>query len=83
MQQHVIAGRNLTADDADMIFISKGLADAMGVQVGDRITLTGSATREQMRRRTMTVVGIYDVELPDVESARFICRWAKRKSFMT
>ena len=67
MQQNVIAGRNLTADDADMIFIGKGLADAMGVQVGERFTLTGRATHEQMRRRTMTVVGIYDVGLPDIE----------------
>ena len=66
-EQNVIAGRALTSDDADMIFIGKGLADAMGVQVGDRITLTGRSTHEQMRRRTMTVVGIYDLGMPDIE----------------
>ncbi len=66
-EQHVIAGRTLTSDDADMIFIGKGLAEAMGVQVGDRITLTGRSTHEQMRRRTMTVVGIYDLGMPDIE----------------
>lgn len=65
--QHVIAGRYLTSNDADAIFIGKGLADAMGVQVGDRITLTGQATHQQMRRRTMTVVGTYDLGLPDIE----------------
>ena len=65
--QNVIAGRYLTADDADMMFIGKGLADAMGVQVGDRITLTGRATHEQMRQRTMTVAGIYDLGMPDIE----------------
>jgi len=66
-EQHVVAGRNLTADDGDVIFIGKGLADAMGVQVGDRITLTGRSKHEQMRRRTMTVAGIYDLGMADIE----------------
>jgi ABC-type lipoprotein release transport system permease subunit len=65
--QNVIAGRALAADDGDAIFIGKGLADAMDVSVGDRITLTGQATHEQMRRRTMNVVGIYDLDMPDIE----------------
>ena len=65
--QHVVTGRYLTATDADQIFIGKGLADAMGVGVGDRIALTGRATHEQMRQRSMTVVGIYDLGMPDIE----------------
>jgi len=65
--QNVIAGRALTADDGDSVFIGKGLADAMGVGVGDRITLTGRSAHEQMRRRTMTVVGVYDLGMADIE----------------
>jgi ABC-type lipoprotein release transport system permease subunit len=65
--QHVIAGRYLAAEDKDMIFIGKGLADAMGVWVGDRITLVGRATHEQMRQRTMTVAGIYDLGMSEIE----------------
>lgn len=65
--QHVIAGRYLTSDDTDSIFIGKGLADSMGVGVGDRITLTGRSTHEQMRKRTVTVIGIYDLDMPDIE----------------
>jgi ABC-type lipoprotein release transport system permease subunit len=65
--QTVIAGRYLRAEDEDMVFIGKGLADAMGVTVGDRITLAGRATHNQMRQRTMTVLGIYDVGLRDIE----------------
>ncbi len=65
--QNVTAGRFLTAEDQDMIFIGQGLADAMEIQVGDRITLVGRATHEQMRQRTMTVAGIYDVGLRDIE----------------
>jgi putative ABC transport system permease protein len=65
--QHVVAGRYLTAADADMIFIGKGLADAMGVKVGDRITMTGRGLHEQMRQRTMTVAGIFDLGMADIE----------------
>jgi ABC-type lipoprotein release transport system permease subunit len=65
--QHVIAGRYLTSDDKDMIFIGKGLADAMDVTVGNRITLVGRSTHEQTRRRTMTVVGVYDLGMPEFE----------------
>lgn len=65
--QNVVAGRYLSAEDRDVIFIGKGLADAMSVQVGERITLAGRSTHEQMRRRTMTVAGIYDLGMPDVE----------------
>src|SRR5512132_3714921 len=50
--QNVKEGRNLTSDDLDNILIGKGLADAMGVKVGDRITLVGSSQHEQMRQRT-------------------------------
>jgi ABC-type lipoprotein release transport system permease subunit len=65
--QNVSAGRYLTSDDQDMIFIGQGLADAMEIQVGDRITLVGRATHDQMRQRTMTVVGIYDVGMREIE----------------
>ncbi|MGB8213039.1 MAG: FtsX-like permease family protein [Anaerolineales bacterium] len=65
--QNVKAGRNLTSADGDNILIGKGLADAMSVQVGDRVTLVGRAQHEQMRQRTMTVVGIYDLGMADLE----------------
>lgn len=65
--KHVVDGRYLTSSDADVIFIGKGLADAMSVKVGDRVSVTGQALHEQMRLRTMTVVGIYDLGMPDIE----------------
>jgi putative ABC transport system permease protein len=65
--QHVTDGRNLTSQDGDSILIGRGLADAMSVQVGDRVTLVGRSQHEQMRQRTMTVVGIFDLGLADIE----------------
>jgi ABC-type lipoprotein release transport system permease subunit len=60
-------GRNLASDDLDNILIGKGLADAMGVKVGDRVTLVGRSQHEQMRQRTMTVIGIFDLGMADIE----------------
>jgi ABC-type lipoprotein release transport system permease subunit len=68
--QHVVAGRYLTAADADVVFIGKGLADAMSVKVGDRLTLAGRAAHQQIRNRTLTVAGIYDLGMPDIEKGR-------------
>jgi putative ABC transport system permease protein len=66
---NISKGRYLTPDDGDFIVIGQGLATAMNVDVGDRITMVGNAVHEQTRQRTMTIVGIYDVGVPTVEKA--------------
>lgn len=65
--QYVTTGRNLVSDDVDNILIGKGLADAMDVTVGDRITMVGRSQNKEMRQRTMTIVGIYDLGMADIE----------------
>ena len=65
--QYVTDGRNLTSDDTDSLLIGKGLADAMNVKVGDRITMVGRSQHKEMRQRTMTIVGIYDLGMADIE----------------
>lgn len=65
--QNVKEGRNLASDDLDSILIGKGLADAMGVGLGNRVTLVGRSQHKQMRQRTMTIVGIYDLGMADIE----------------
>ena len=42
INENMQEGRWLAPDDLDSILIGRGLADAMGVQVGDRITMVGS-----------------------------------------
>jgi ABC-type lipoprotein release transport system permease subunit len=65
--QKVSAGRYLAAGDTDMVYIGQGLATAMNVAVGDRFTLAGRGAHQQMRSRTMTVAGIYNLGMPDIE----------------
>jgi len=65
--QNVKNGRNLTSADLDSVLIGKGLADAMSVNVGDRITMVGSSQHQQMRQRAMTIVGIFDLGMADIE----------------
>jgi ABC-type lipoprotein release transport system permease subunit len=65
--ENVQSGRFLASDDGDSILLGRGLADAMGLQVGDRMTLVGSDIHKQNRQRTVTVIGIFDLGLPDTE----------------
>jgi ABC-type lipoprotein release transport system permease subunit len=63
----IVQGRYLATGDEDVLLIGQALARNLEVTVGDRVTMVGRATHEQMRRRTMTVAGIYDMGIPDVE----------------
>ncbi|MBC7877204.1 MAG: ABC transporter permease [Anaerolineales bacterium] len=65
--EHIVDGRYLESTDEDSILIGKGLADALALEVGDRITMVGSDIHKQNRQRTMTVIGIYDIGIPSME----------------
>ncbi len=71
--EHVTQGRFLADGDRDAILIGQTLADYLHVAVGDRVVLLGRSRNELMRQHTMTVIGIYDLNTPEVEkSAVFI-----------
>jgi ABC-type lipoprotein release transport system permease subunit len=72
--ENMAAGSFLSDGEQDSLFIGQGLADLLNVGVGDRVALVGRSKNETMRQRTMTVVGIYDLHMPDVE---------KRMAFIT
>ena len=65
--ENVVEGRYLEGADEDVILIGQSLAERLELTLGDRVTLVGRATHEQMRRRTMTIIGIYDLGIRDVE----------------
>jgi ABC-type lipoprotein release transport system permease subunit len=65
--ENVMAGRFLLPEDGDAVLIGMGLADLLGVTVGDRVTLVGRSTQDVMRQRTMTVVGVYDLGMAEAE----------------
>jgi ABC-type lipoprotein release transport system permease subunit len=67
--EHIVNGRYLQPSDEDSILIGQGLANALSIQVGDRLTMVGSDIHKQNRQRTMTVVGIYDIGIPTIEKS--------------
>jgi len=54
-------------EDLDAVFVGKSLADLLDVTVGHQVTLLGKAKHEQMRQRTMTIVGVYDIGVGEIE----------------
>jgi ABC-type lipoprotein release transport system permease subunit len=65
--KNIVQGRYLAANDEDVLLIGQALAKNLEVTVGDRVTMVGRATHEQMRRRTMTIAGIFDMGIPEME----------------
>jgi len=65
--EHIVEGRYVEPEDEDSVLIGKGLAEALAIKVGDRVTMVGSDIHKQNRQRTMTVIGIYDIGIPSME----------------
>lgn len=65
--ENIVQGRWLKANDEDVLLIGQKMADSLEVGIGDRVTLVGRATHQQMRNRTMTIIGIYELGMPDIE----------------
>lgn len=65
--ESVVEGRFLLADDRDAVLLGRALADRLEVGVGDKVRVLGRRKDEAMRQHTMTVVGIYDLGMPEVE----------------
>jgi ABC-type lipoprotein release transport system permease subunit len=67
--ENVTEGRFLLEGEGDALLIGRGLADLLDIGVADRVTLTGRSRNERMRQHTMTIVGIYDLGMPEVEKS--------------
>jgi ABC-type lipoprotein release transport system permease subunit len=78
--EKVAEGRYLQGNDQDVLLIGDALAKRLEVGVGDRVTLVGRATHEQMRRRTMTIVGIYDLDIKDIEEVQVFVSLAEAQT---
>jgi ABC-type lipoprotein release transport system permease subunit len=65
--ENITVGRFLTPEDGDNILIGQALADHLNVSVGDRVSLLGQRKDGSMRQRSMTIAGIFDLGLGDVE----------------
>jgi ABC-type lipoprotein release transport system permease subunit len=78
--EHIVDGRYLESTDEDSILIGKGLAEALDLKVGDRITMVGSDIHKQNRQRTMTVIGIYDIGIPSMEKSNLYISLAEAQT---
>lgn len=78
--EHIATGRFLQPDDADALVIGRKLADLLKVNAGDRVILVGRRKNETTRQRTMTIVGIYDLKIPDAEKGTVFMTLAEAQS---
>ncbi len=67
--ESIVQGRFLSPADHDAILIGQGLADRLQVGVGDSVSLLGRRKNETLRQHSMTVVGVYNLGMPDIEKS--------------
>ena len=79
---NISKGEYVAPGDGDVIVIGQGLATAMDIDVGDRITMVTNSKNEQERQRTVTVKGIYDVGVPNVEKATIYVSLAEAQALV-
>ncbi|MCB0205731.1 MAG: ABC transporter permease [Anaerolineales bacterium] len=65
--ENITQGRFLEDGEGDVVVIGQELARLLDAGVGDRVTLLGRGKNDQMRQRTMTIVGIYSLGVPEAE----------------
>jgi ABC-type lipoprotein release transport system permease subunit len=65
--ENISRGRYLQDGDEDAILIGQGLADLLGVSIGDRVNLIGRRKDESVRQHSMNIVGIYDLGMAEAE----------------
>jgi putative ABC transport system permease protein len=80
--ENIVQGRYLAASDEDVLLIGQALAKNLEVTIGDRVTMVGRATHEQMRRRTMTVAGVYDMGIPELEKSMVYVSLAEAQTLL-
>ena len=80
--EHITDGRYVEATDEDSVLIGMGLAKALSIKVGDRITVVASDIHKQNRQRTMTVIGIYDIGIPSMEKGAAYISLAEAQSLI-
>ena len=78
--ENVMEGRFLREGEGDAIFIGRGLAELLDAGVGDRVNLLGRSKHEEMRQRTMTIVGIYNLGMPELEKGTVFMTLAEAQS---
>ncbi len=61
------AGRYLSAGDTDTMVLGSALARNLGVEIGDRVTLLGSAADRSVAADSLQVVGLFDTGIPQVD----------------
>ncbi|KAA3657983.1 MAG: ABC transporter permease [Chloroflexi bacterium] len=65
--ENISNGRFLSNEDGDAVILGRGLADLLEVGVGDRVMVVGRRLNESMRQRNMTIVGIYNLGMEEIE----------------
>jgi ABC-type lipoprotein release transport system permease subunit len=77
ISNRIAAGRYLSASDSDAAILGDVLARNLGVQVGDRVTLLGSAKGGSVAADVLRAAGLYHSGIPDLDRSILVMPLAR------
>ena len=77
----IVAGEYLTADDRGKILIGKRLADDMGIEAGQRVSLAMGSADGQVNEDIFTVAGLFNTGILNYDRSTVIMPLAQAQGF--
>ncbi len=81
IRQGIAAGQYLSGDDRRAILVGRGLADQMGIAVGQRVSLASSGAGGEGQEGIFTVAGLVDTGFPSIDQNRVLMTLEQAQGF--
>ena len=81
IREGIVAGEYLQNDDRGKILVGSMLADQMGINIGQRVSLAASNANGQGQEDVFTVVGLVDTGFPSIDQHRVILPMEQAQSY--
>lgn len=80
IREGIVAGSFLQPDMRGAVLLGRGLADNMGIRVGDDVSIATSNASGQGLEGVFTVVGLFDTGFPSLDQGRVIMPLAQAQA---
>lgn len=81
VQEGIVAGTYLNGTDRRQILLGHSLANRMGIQVGDRVSLAASNASGEGQEGIFTVAGLVDTGFPSIDQGRILMPLEEAQTF--
>lgn len=79
-RQGMLSGEFLTADDREGILVGRPLAEKLGLNTGDQVTLLANTSNGEVNQQPFTIRGVYSTSTPGFDQGTIFMPLAKAQA---